>query len=181
MIQNAKSTLKEASVQRHSSIENKLLQISKIHKKCQRLGKKYWRDALKENNTDIYERYHFKSALYRNFEKRCIDLAWCLKHNKKFGEVPSWFYLEYDSYNRLLASRKAERKANFENTHRIRVWFLQTSLSADYGSFVCNKCGSTFYHSPTEVKLGKSVKYTCICGDCVNSIVTRDGGKMVFH
>jgi hypothetical protein len=158
----------------------KLERVAEIHKHCRTMHKKYFQMSLGSNDLDECDKYCDLSVRYNHFEKHCYQLAWSIKSNRKFGEIPSWFELEYNSYIRLRAAIKAERRAKFESSHCIVVWFGHTSLNADYGSFCCEKCGCNFYHSPSSVKLGRDKQYNCICGECVNFIVTCDGGSEVF-
>ena len=64
--------------------------------------------------------------------------------------------------------------------HYYSQWFLRTSLDNDYGSFFCEKCNCTFYHSPSRITYGedgeedKEVIYNCCCGNCTNGIIYND-------
>ncbi len=60
------------------------------------------------------------------------------------------------------------------NKHTYELWYMQTSLEADYGSFTCDKCDRLFYHSPSTIYYNHVVKYTCCCGDCTNRIIFND-------
>lgn len=58
--------------------------------------------------------------------------------------------------------------------HTYELWYMQNSLEADYGSFTCDKCGSSFYHSPSTIYYHHVVKYHCCCGYCTNEIILKE-------
>lgn len=59
-------------------------------------------------------------------------------------------------------------------------WFFSDSLGADYGSFVCDICHSTFYHSPAEIHQGETKLHNCVCGICTNTIIFQDHNTTVY-
>ena len=158
------------------SLENTL----KIHKRCRILSKRYFDKSLKSTDFDESLALYDLSTLYRSFERRCYNLEFTLRFPRKFAEVSIFKEMENKSTLNFRATQKAERKKKFETIHRISVWFGHTSLRSDYGSFSCQKCGYNFYHSPSRILFGKDEQYNCVCGDCVNSILVRDGLKPAF-
>ncbi len=68
-----------------------------------------------------------------------------------------------------------------KNKHTYELWYMQTSLGADYGSFTCDKCSDLFYHSPSTIYYNHEVKYACCCGDCTNRIIFNDWGEKPYR
>ena len=132
---------------------NRLLQIIDKYKESD-----HW-----DWDLDIEVRVKLNQAemLLRLFEK-----------NRKFGQLTRYdkdmLELDYKHYNRRLLERKAERKKQFETKATYETMFYSTSLNADYGQFVCSKCGRTFYHSPSKIYRGKNLIISHICGYCTN-------------
>lgn len=58
------------------------------------------------------------------------------------------------------------------------AWYLSLSLTADYGTFYCDKCSREFFHSPSIIYQGGGddapVLYKCCCGNCTNNIIWED-------
>jgi hypothetical protein len=141
----------------------------------------YYAKAIKETNRDESDRLYDLYHLYRKFEQRCLDLSIPLLFPHKFGDEIFFKDFENKSILSFRKNEKEKRRIKFETLHRISVWFSHTSLNADYGKFTCEKCGYTFYHSPSGVSLGKIKQYVCICGECVNAILRQDGIKEIFE
>lgn len=118
---------------------------------------------------------------YRPAVQRASNLFFDIKcwARQKFasGQVFHW---EYDSYKKWRAEKKAEKKKVFETTYRFGVWFMQTSLGADYGEYTCQKCKRTFYHSPCEIYLAKEKLYNCACGYCTNYYAGMNGQNEIY-
>lgn len=155
-------------------IEHSIERIKAIKERCSsKIAEHYrgWNEADTREESDFHWDLY---RLYKTFEQRCYTLAYSLRNPKKFGDVPSWKYLEYPEYIVRQRAIKAERKAKFESSYRVHVWFLQSFLSADYGSFCCDKCFSPFYHSPSTIWLGKVKKVDCACGYCVNKLTQQE-------
>lgn len=120
-----------------------------------------------------------KYDLYYSLSRRTSDLAYNVRRRFLYDQKTiDWgdaenFRIEYN----VRLQKKAEGRENFLTRHKYGLWFLGSSLGADYGTFYCDKCGSTFYHSPSEITLAGKVVYKCCCGNCTNSIINRDWGK----
>jgi uncharacterized membrane-anchored protein len=71
---------------------------------------------------------------------------------------------------------KEEGKAKFERTHKYSKWFFSDSLTADYGTFQCERCHNRFYHAPSTILKGAKQIYYCCCGNCTNTIIHADHG-----
>lgn len=65
--------------------------------------------------------------------------------------------------------------------HTYELWYMQNSLSADYGLFSCDKCGSNFYHSPAIIYYNHEVKYNCCCGHCTNDIILKEWAEKPYQ
>ena len=74
-------------------------------------------------------------------------------------------------YKEFRAEIKTERKLKFNQNYRVHLHFMSESLHSDYGTFNCDKCDGTFYHSPAVVYKGSDKKYSNCCGHCVNDIM----------
>lgn len=120
--------------------------------------------------------YHEKRKLYSDLCFRAIELAFALRKrycsDKKISSSVDSDMIRSEYEVRL--ERKESGRQDFLTKHRYAPWFMQTSLSTDYGMFVCDRCGGTFYHSPSAITLaGKSV-HKCCCGHCTNTIINAD-------
>lgn len=80
-----------------------------------------------------------------------------------------------------IQEKKEQKKLDFQNKFRFQIWFMQTTLGADYGQFECNKCGRIFYHSPTRVYKAKQKLFNCACGHCVNNMASSNGDEEIFY
>ncbi len=65
--------------------------------------------------------------------------------------------------------------------HTYQLWFMQSSLQADYGFFSCDICGRNFYHSPSVIYYDHMEKHRCCCGYCTNAIIYRDWGEKPYQ
>lgn len=136
---------------------------------------KKWKRARVSKSID----FHFeKWKLYTKLIKRCSDLAYRIRKGKRaFEKDTCTDEFEYNVKQRI----KAKNREEFETLHRYGPWFMQCSLRSDYGTFTCDKCGSTFYHSPSTITKGVKTIYECCCGHCTNSIIQRDHDQTPFH
>lgn len=87
-----------------------------------------------------------------------------------FGKGNTPRQTEYNLHNwQRRQDKKKEAAETFRRSYRVGLWFLQESLNADYGSFTCQSCHTTFYHSPRNVYQGAKQLYNCVCGNCADS------------
>jgi len=173
--------MSELQTKYQAKVKPSLKRVAAIYKRSQKLKREYCDISMKAPNRDESDRLFDLYHLYNKFERRCRDLAIRLQFPHKFGDVSILHESETKTDIAWRIKRKEEKRILFETQHRIQIWFGHTSLGADYGKFTCEKCGYTFYHSPSGVKLGKVQKYVCICGECVNAILKRDGLKELFE
>lgn len=127
--------------------------------------------------------FHYEKAkLYREAVRRCFPLSTVILYPKKFGQVDhSLLEIRYETYFSTVAEKKAKGKQEFESTFRTSLHFMQESFHADYGTFKCNRCQSTFHHSPADMYLGAKKEHEGICGTCVNSILSFNGQELVYN
>lgn len=137
-----------------------------------------WDRARKAENQE----FHWdKYKMYSQFSSRCSTLLFKLRSKEKFGDGYSEWRMETpEKYTKRIKSIKDKRRIEFESTYRVRLHFFQNRLNADYGTFRCNKCGSTFHHSPSTVYLGAEMQYLDCCGHCVNSIMRRNQQEEIY-
>ncbi|MEO9513232.1 MAG: hypothetical protein ABJN84_13570 [Flavobacteriaceae bacterium] len=140
--------------------------------------KKYNR-ARKSDTID----FHWDSyKLYRDVCRRMSPLIFALKRGgDKFGEGRRWFEESAEEYVERINKRKAAAKEKFDSTYSAHLYFFQNSLYSDYGTYSCESCKITFYHSPSALYLGKEKQHECICGNCVNNFMVRNGQEEVYH
>jgi hypothetical protein len=123
---------------------------------------------------EIYRRY---SAL--NMYRRAHDLADMIRYNNGCRPIYGAAWWAESQYKSRL-DWKEKKRIEFLTKRRYSVWFMQRSLSADYGTFTCDKCGSTFYHSPSIITKAREELYHCACGHCTNDIINQDWGERPF-
>lgn len=120
--------------------------------------------------------YSEKRKLYSDLCFRAMELAFALRKrycsDKKISASVDSDMIRCEYEVRL--ERKARGRQDYLNKHRYTPWFIQTSLGADYGTFVCDRCGGTFYHSPSTITLADKTVHKCCCGHCTNTIINRD-------
>lgn len=63
----------------------------------------------------------------------------------------------------------------------IAPWFMSNSFGADYGTYTCGQCSTTFYHSPSTVYRGDEVIHDCVCGHCANRVLNQDHGSNYYE
>jgi len=118
-----------------------------------------------------------KRQEYSKLETRARNLFFRLRREKKAFESDT-FDAEY-TY-KYAQRKKAENKEKFEKLRNYSPWFFSDSFRADYGSFTCDKCKSTFHHSPSTITQGVKTLYECCCGYCTNSIIRSDWSEEPF-
>jgi hypothetical protein len=137
--------------------------------------RKKWQRARKPETSD----HHYdKMRYYGDTYMRRVNLIFKLKYPKEPFESKPWV-AERDW--EIKKAIKEERRQKFLSRHLYSPWFMQTSFRSDYGSFSCDKCGSSFYHSPSEITLAAEMKYKCCCGHCTNEIIKRDWDETPYH
>lgn len=150
---------------------DRLLEKEKFHHKK-------WHRARKTENRDFhYNRY----KLLFDAASRMRNLAFRIDRNKKFGSGRDWWEPTAEKWCERKREQKLERKKKFDSNYRISIHFMQTSLSADYGTFYCDRCKSKFYHSPSDVYYGAELLYTNCCGNCVNKLLSRNNQDEIFY
>lgn len=87
------------------------------------------------------------------------------------GVLRAW---RISDHKRTESERIKLGKEKFETMHFYSTWFFGTSLTDDYGTYACDRCGRTFYHSPSKITLAAKTVYECCCGHCTNEIISRD-------
>lgn len=131
--------------------------------------RKKWLSARKhENRASAFGEMMFYDGLYGR--------ALALEHSQWRRIAGFRSRMSVVDYERRL-SEKAEKKQRFLNDPKFSMWFFSGSLGADYGSFQCEKCSRTFYHSPATITIGKETKYVCCCGHCTNEIIGKYYGE----
>lgn len=118
--------------------------------------------------------------MYRTLWLRCQHLIF------KMRSIASEAGYEIARRNELYAyegrlKRKEENRQLFLTKYRYGIWFFSNSLHADYGTFICSKCGVEFYHSPARISLAGKVVYNCCCGNCTNYLIGEDYGKYPYE
>ncbi|WP_338765915.1 hypothetical protein WAF17_02650 [Bernardetia sp. ABR2-2B] len=136
--------------------------------------------AEKARKFENYKKHYNQEKKYNPFIRRGIELEFRLQFPSKLGDKDILAQTQKE-YKRRVAERKKEGKEKFDNSYRAIPLFWQTSLGADYGEFICEHCKSTFYHSPSELYLGKDKLYNCICGHCVNIKMSQNGQEEIFN
>lgn len=156
---------------------NAIALFNYINDKAKFYNKK-WNRARKMETIDK----HFETyKMYRDFSYRAQNLIFSLRRAEKFGDGRQWFEMDGKRYKEFRAERKAERKLKFEQNYRVHLHFMSQSLHADYGTFNCDKCDRTFYHSPAVVYKGSEKKYDNCCGHCVNNMMHWNRQDEVYH
>lgn len=135
--------------------------------------KKKW---MKARSVSSIDKYSEKTKQYRELAYRCSNLSYTLSLLQRLGKEKAdeydreWIKQEYNG--RL--NRKKNNRQKYLSLHQYVPWFMQLSFGSDYGTFKCDCCGGTFYHSPSTIKLAGKVRYNCCCGHCTNRIISRD-------
>lgn len=121
-----------------------------------------------------------KRKLYRALWKRCNDLIYACRDVDpviRYEVEQECIRSEYKARLR----RKEEKKQLHLSSHKYSLHFFSNSLNADYGTFVCERCGCEFYHSPSTILLAGKVIYQYCCGYCTNAIIQADWGEQVYE
>lgn len=162
--------------------DKKLNKLKKLHQHFQYCEIEYNKKMKRARSFEKNEKYRSLAHFYSQLVKRTIDLYYLMRNSylKILGHVDySTEFIRADYNYRM--KEKEKRAKEFRAKHRFDVWFMQTSLSADYGSFICDKCNRNFYHSPARITLAGKTIYNCCCGYCTNEIVGQDWEKTPYH
>nr|WP_319509387.1 hypothetical protein [uncultured Draconibacterium sp.] len=156
----------------------KLRNIAKHFSEISTMYYQKFRRARKFENMDKYLELYRR---YRNYADRAQSLIFKLSYVYTFGDGRKWYEMTGIQWLDHKKELKEKRKAEFESKYSVSVWFMQTSLRADYGIFTCSKCGAKFYHSPCDVYKGKSLITATCCGHCANRYFRNNGQDEVYH
>nr|WP_321357204.1 hypothetical protein [uncultured Draconibacterium sp.] len=144
-------------------------------------AKHYWEKWERARKYENKEAHYKKYKYYRNLHYRAYQLYRNLELKKKFGEGRLWFEQTAEQWKQWRLDIKKERRLQFESTIQIALYFLSESLRADYGTYTCSRCGSTFYHSPCNIYRGAKKEYECCCGHCANRILMNNGQEAIYY
>ncbi|SOU87857.1 hypothetical protein [Tenacibaculum dicentrarchi] len=134
--------------------------------------------ARKSENRDLHiERYHHYSLIFN----RASSLKDAIVSDSKFGTGRRWHEMNAEQWKEYILLKKEDKKQKFDNNYRVFPYFDQASLSADYGVFICDCCGTKFYHSPSDVYLGKEKISSSSCGNCANRKLKSNNQESIFH
>lgn len=164
-----------------STIDKALNLFDKLRTKEEFHRKKWDRARKYENQEFHYERM----KKYSELRFRCGTLLFALRRNDRFGNED--FLLKYDRkgvehmYKAHVLKYKLEGNRKFQSEYRIAMWFFSESLRSDYGTHTCDKCESTFHHSPSTVYRGVNKEYECCCGHCVNSLLRWNNQELIYN
>lgn len=137
--------------------------------------------AGKEKRARSWEKrddYWEKKKMYLASMERINRLLWAYHNRNTDAGLRKSIDAEFvrSEYEAFL-KRKEAGKEKYLTSHKFLPWFLSGSMNADYGSFSCDKCGATFYHSPSTILLAGKEIYHCCCGHCTNRIIKGEGGE----
>lgn len=157
------------------ALEEKLNKLKKMHQHFRNRETEYSKKAKRARSWEKRDDYDDLRRVYSQLQMRTIDLSFMVRAryaDQRIISVVDSERIRSDYQYRL--QRKKERAEELKIKHRYAPWFLQTSLDADYGTFVCDKCNRQFYHSPSSISLNGKKVYDCCCGHCTNIIIGRD-------
>lgn len=158
-----------------SRLEEKLNKLKKLHQYFRYRETEYSKKAKRTRSLEKREGYYDLRKMYSLLQERTIGLIFLVRrryaNQRIIAEVDSE---QIRSDYRYRLQKKKERTEELKTKHRYSPWFLQTSLNADYGTFVCDKCKRQFYHSPSNISINGKKIYDCCCGHCTNIIIGRD-------
>ena len=156
---------------------NAIAVFNYINDKAEFYNKK-WNRARKMETIDK----HFETyKMYTDFSYRAQNLIFSLRRAEKFGDGRQWFEMDGKRFKEFRAEIKEERSLKFEQNYRVHLHFMSESLQADYGTFNCDKCDRTFYHSPAVVYKGSQKKHSNCCGHCVNNLMNWNKQDEVYY
>ena len=138
--------------------------------------KKYDRARKPENREKWWDLY----KKYQPWSYRAQDLFFNRQWSKKFAQ-PHAIPETPEEWIERRDKRKAKLREKFETTYRVQLHFMSESLGADYGTYHCERCKSKFHHSPSTLFRGPIKIHEITCGNCVNSLFTRNGQEAIFY
>ncbi len=136
--------------------------------------------ALRARNFNSIDKWSEKRRMYHDLWCRCNHLIYEMRNVSLDIRYEVDRDCELSIYKARL-KEKEERRQLFLTKYRYGIWFFSNSLHADYGSFICGRCGIEFYHSPARIYLAGEVVYECCCGNCTNSLIDTDNGKYPYE
>ncbi len=161
--------------------EKKLKRLQELHRHFQNCEIEINKKRKRARSWEKKEEYDDLQRMYSRLQARTIDLCFMIRarcgNQRIRSEVDSQ---QIRSEYQYRLQRKKNRAEELKTKHRYSPWFLQTSLEADYGTFVCDKCGQQFYHSPSGISLNGKKVYDCCCGYCTNTIIGRDWNETPY-
>ena len=160
-------------------IKNKTEKLKRLNSSFLEKKELHRKKMMRARKFETEEFHSEKYKLYYLLSSRASDLAYNIRRHFLYEKrITDWGDAENIKMDyRIRLSKKAKGRENYLTKHKYGLWFLGSSLGADYGEFTCDKCGCTFYHSPSEITLAGKVVYNCCCGHCTNSIINRDWGE----
>lgn len=162
-------------------LEEKLGKLKELHQHFQNREAEYSKKLKRARSFEKSEKFNDLMRVYSLLQKRTVDLSFMVRNRYANQRIIAEVYSEQirrDYQYRL--QRKKMRAEELRTKHRYSPWFLQTSLDADYGTFVCEKCNREFYHSPSSISLDGKKVYDCCCGHCANTIISRDWNETPY-
>ncbi|WP_303019791.1 hypothetical protein [Parabacteroides goldsteinii] len=162
-------------------LEEKLEKLKELHQHFQDREAEYSKKLKRAHSFEKSEKYDDLKRVYSLLQERTVNLSFMVRNRYANQRIIAEVYsvqIKRDYQYRL--QRKTKRAEELKTKHRYSPWFLQTSLEADYGVFVCDKCGQQFYHSPSGISLNGIKVYDCCCGYCTNTIIGRDWNETPY-
>lgn len=139
----------------------------------------YFEKSMRARSTEKHDYWFTKYSLihkitYQYYVNRRMPAY-------QFGEVSPVREWTKNQYKRAEIERVESGKQKFQTLHYYVPWFFGTSLRDDYGTYTCDRCGRTFYHSPSKITKAAKTVFTCCCGYCTNEIISRDHGSSPYQ
>jgi len=160
---------------------DKILKLIAMLKYIESRREYFYGKMHRAKNSKTYDLFRKKFQLYRNFSNRTFNLYFEVRKNYKFGETPKYLIQRPSDYQKYEEERIAKGKKIFLTKHTYSMWFLQNGLHCDYGSFICERCGDNFSHSPSRIKLAAKSIFECCCGYCTNEIIKSDWNECPYE
>lgn len=132
----------------------------------------YFEKAMRARSTTKHDYWYGKYSLIRKITYQYYENRRMAAY--QFGEVSPVSEWLKSQYKRAEVERIESGKQKFLNMHFYSPWFFGTSLSGDYGTYTCDRCGRTFHHSPSKITRAAKTVFECCCGYCTNEIILRD-------
>lgn len=163
------------------ALEYKINRLNELHKHFRDRETEYSKKLKRARSFEKSEKYDDLKRVYSLLQERTVNLSFMVRNryaNQRIIAEVNSVQIRRDYQYRL--QRKAKRTEELKTKHRYSPWFLQTSLEADYGTFVCEKCNRKFYHSPSGISINSKKVYDCCCGYCTNEIIKQDWSETPY-